>query len=545
LLFSLSLLISLTIYLFTGLNIPKNLIRVYPLLIREIWTLEIAFHYPLFAKIFRLLVIIITRSVFLFTYDYIRADGKLGYFIRLLVIFVLSIIALIYIPNIILLILGWDGLGLRSYLLVIFFGSNRSLRSGILTVLSNRVGDSFIVIAIGLSFIRTTFLPVDHISLSAIGGTLILFARFTKRAQAPFSAWLPAAIAAPTPVSALVHSSTLVTAGVYLVFSFSPTLFKIELFSSVIYYVGVSTCLLASLTALFETDLKKIIALSTLSQLGIIFFSLGLNLPWLTFFHMRIHAIFKALLFIRAGVYIINSGPQDLRYFGNIWYSIPWTRIIFVTRVLALRGLPFLSGFYSKDLIVERFLLGTKPVTTATICYMRILLTSAYSFRMLNMLLWSPIKGRSSFYVSGERDTTIFAYLPLGTLVVVGGPCLLSYSNFIRFCYTSMPFFLKVITLLLLTTSAIGGYKLRKASLARSSFSAIGWLGFINPFNAIVRLGTLGWVNEKTWIEKLSGVGRSEIYVKPSFLKFHNFRFQSLITLMGVFTLRLLAIIAW
>jgi len=540
-----TLLFWLGFYLCRGLELSSNLIRIYPLILVEIWSLEMRFHYPLFAKIFRLIVILITRSVFMFTYDYLRSEGRLGYFIILLVIFVISILALIFIPNIILLILGWDGLGLRSYLLVIFFGSNRSLRSGILTVLSNRVGDSFIIMAIGLSFIRTTFLLVDFLSLSLAGGVFILIARLTKRAQTPFRAWLPAAMAAPTPVSALVHSSTLVTAGVYLVFRFSPTLYKIEIFSSVVYFVGVCTCLLARLTALFETDLKKIIALSTLSQLGVIFFSLGINLPWLTFFHMSIHAVFKALLFIRAGIFIINSGPQDLRYIGNIWYIIPWTSIIFVTRVLALSGLPFLRGFYSKDLIVERFILSTKPLTTAVMCYFSILLTSAYSFRILNILLWSPSKGRRAFFSGGERNFTIWSYTPLGLLVVVGGPSLLSYRRTLGLWNTTMPLFLKLITVLGLTLRAIGGFKLSKAKFARVFFRNIGWLSLINPFMLRKKLGSLGWISEKTWMEKLSGVGSREVYVQPSVAKYHNFRFQGIITLIGIFTLRILALTAW
>lgn len=501
------------------------------------WTLDMRFHYPLFAKIFSLIVIVITRSVFLFTYDYLRSEGRLSYFIVLLVIFVLSILALIFIPNLILLMLGWDGLGLRSYLLVIFFGSNRSLNSGILTVLSNRVGDSFMVIAIGLSFMRTTFISIDLLSLSLAGGAFLLFARMTKRAQSPFRAWLPAAIAAPTPVSALVHSSTLVTAGVYLIFRFSPTLYKIEIFSSVAYFVGVFTCLLARLSALVETDLKKIIALSTLSQLGIIFFSLGINLPWLTFFHMNMHAAFKALLFIRAGSFIINRGPQDLRFIGNMWYSIPWTCIIFVTRVLALRGLPFLSGFYSKDLIVERFFTSTNPLSTAGICYFRVLLTSAYSFRILNILLWSPSKGSSTSFTGGERNFTISSYIPLGLLVVVGGPFLISYRYTLGLRYTTLPFFLKVLTFLGLTLRAIGGFKLSKT---RASLSRIGWLSLIHPFKLRRSVGSLGWISEKTWIEKLSGVGIRQIFLKPPVAKFHNFRFQGLITLIGIFTLRII-----
>lgn len=146
-----------------------------------------------------------------------------------------------------------------------------------------------------------------------------IVAAITKRAQLPFSAWLPAAIAAPTPVSSLVHSSTLVTAGVYLLVRFYPTLSSFSFFSFFIFYSGVMTCLMASSSALFERDLKKVIALSTLRQLGVIMMGLGLELPMLSFFHLVTHALFKALLFICAGTIIHSKGEvQDVRLMGNV-----------------------------------------------------------------------------------------------------------------------------------------------------------------------------------------------------------------------------------
>lgn len=141
----------------------------------------------------------------------------------------------------------------------------------------------------------------------------------TKRAQVPFSAWLPAAMAAPTPVSSLVHSSTLVTAGVYLIIRFYPSLRAHDYFFCFVFYFGVITCLMASFSAIYENDLKKVVALSTLSQLGVMFMALGLGFPMLAFFHLVTHALFKALLFVCAGT-IIHSmqNNQDIRLMGGI-----------------------------------------------------------------------------------------------------------------------------------------------------------------------------------------------------------------------------------
>ena len=179
---------------------------------------------------------------------------------------------------------------------------------------------------------------------------LVILAALTKRAQIPFSAWLPAAIAAPTPISALVHSSTLVTAGVYLLIRFNELLGLRE----VLFYVRVGTMFMSGLGANFEIDLKKIIALSTLRQLGVIIMALSLGLVELAYFHLLIHALFKSLLFLCAGVYIHGYGDkQDIRSLGGILECSPLVSFYFLGCSLALCGFPFLSGFYSKDLILE------------------------------------------------------------------------------------------------------------------------------------------------------------------------------------------------
>jgi NADH-ubiquinone oxidoreductase chain 5 len=170
----------------------------------------------------------------------------------------------------------------------------------------------------------------------------------------PFSRWLPAAIAAPTPVSALVHSSTLVTAGVFLLIRFYPFLHLSRFFNISILLIATCTILIAGLCATTECDIKKIIALSTLSQLGIIITSLALNLPILTFFHITTHALFKALLFIGAGTFInYHNHSQDLRWMGNLTNQIPITVACISIANLALCGFPFIAGFYSKDYIIE------------------------------------------------------------------------------------------------------------------------------------------------------------------------------------------------
>lgn len=210
----------------------------------------------------------------------------------------------------------------------------------------------------------------------------VLLARFTKSAQTPFSAWLPAAIAAPTPVSALVHSSTLVTAGVYLIIRFFSRLNLFPLFTFFCFFFGSVTCFLASMRAIFENDMKKIIALSTLRQLGIITMAVGLGEPLLAFFHLCTHALFKALLFICAGSLIhVIGGRQDIRSIGSLFYRIPITTSVLNRANLSLCGFPFLAGFYSKDRIVERFFVKEMPLFSGFIILLRICLTAIYRIR--------------------------------------------------------------------------------------------------------------------------------------------------------------------
>lgn len=239
-------------------------------------------------------------------------------------------------------LVGWDGLGVTSFLLVIYFKNRKSLGSGALTAVTNRVGDCFLLACIAALF---NGLEVSHLATMCL-----LLTSITKRAQFPFSAWLPAAIAAPTPVSALVHSSTLVTAGIYLLIRFN------TLGTEWMLVVGSITMIMAGLCACAEIDLKKVVALSTLSQLGVIVVALAIKIKDLCFFHLITHAIFKALLFMSVGMGIHSVyGSQDFRSFSGFGSVSPLPSLYLSIANISLAGLPFLSGFYSKDAILESF----------------------------------------------------------------------------------------------------------------------------------------------------------------------------------------------
>lgn len=277
--------------------------------------------------------------------------------------------------------------------MVVFYQNVKSYNAGILTVLSNRVGDVILLIVIAWIINYGSWNYIFYLELIKndycikIIRLIIILGAITKRAQIPFRSWLPAAIAAPTPVSALVHSSTLVTAGVYLLIRFNNLLLNTDSLKLLILISGL-TIFIAGISANYEFDLKKIIALSTLRQLGLIITILRIGFFDLAFFHLLTHAIFKALLFICAGIiiHIINDN-QDIRFIGGLRLYIPLTSLCLNISNLALCGIPFLAGFYSKDLILEIVRIRNLNLIIFFLYYFSTGLTVFYTIRLLMYLI--------------------------------------------------------------------------------------------------------------------------------------------------------------
>jgi len=355
--------------------------------------------------------------------SYIEGDIGKQKFLFLVLLFVISIIFMILGANIVIILLGWDGLGLVSYCLVVYYQNDSSSRAGIITVLTNRVGDVGILLSVVfiINFGRLDFLNfIFSNELLNYVGIFILMGAVTKRAQIPFSAWLPAAIAAPTPVSSLVHSSTLVTAGVYLIIRLR-IYFRNGGFSYILMFVSILTIFIAGLRANFEIDLKKIIALSTLSQLGVIILILSIGSYDLAFFHLVIHAVFKAILFLCAGIVIHGlRGGQDIRLIGvNLNLSPAISRLLILSR-LSLGGFPFLRGFYSKDLILEVIYIINNRYLYLVFIIMSTMFTVIYSLRLVFYRIWG---GNLGFTCQGYYEV-FFIVRPvflIGVFVVFFG----------------------------------------------------------------------------------------------------------------------------
>nr|YP_009387532.1 NADH dehydrogenase subunit 5 [Nauphoeta cinerea]ARS88101.1 NADH dehydrogenase subunit 5 [Nauphoeta cinerea] len=425
-------------------------------------------------------VFFISSLVILYSEDYMHGDLNMNRFIYLVLLFVTSMMFLIISPNMISILLGWDGLGLVSYCLVIYYQNVKSYNAGMLTALSNRIGDVALLMVIAwmlnfgswnyvfyLEYFKGSF-EMELIS------SLVVLAAMTKSAQIPFSSWLPAAMAAPTPVSALVHSSTLVTAGVYLLIRFSPS-FSDWLCSFLLLVSGL-TMFMAGIGANFEYDLKKIIALSTLSQLGLMMSVLSVGFAGLAFFHLLTHALFKALLFMCAGVVIHSmKDSQDIRYMGNLVMQMPLTSSCLMISNFALCGMPFLAGFYSKDIILEMVSLSYVNLLGYLLFYISTGLTVCYSFRLFYYTL-SGDYNLTSFYSLGEENIyMIIGMLGLLSMVIIGGS-VLSWMTFPSPLTIILPVWLKLMVIFVSFIGGWIGYELSKMKVTSSLMS----LEFLN-----------------------------------------------------------------
>nr|YP_009750102.1 NADH dehydrogenase subunit 5 [Enoplops potanini]QIJ46460.1 NADH dehydrogenase subunit 5 [Enoplops potanini] len=416
-------------------------------------------------------VMFISSMVIYYSDSYMEDDNNKERFLFLVLLFILSMMFMIISPNLISILLGWDGLGLVSYCLVIYFQNYKSFNAGMVTILTNRIGDVAILLGIGWMFNTGSWHYLYYNFYFSFWGSFIVFmvllAGFTKSAQIPFSSWLPAAMAAPTPVSALVHSSTLVTAGVYLLIRFNNLLLYYDM--SFFLLLSMLTMFMSGLNAMFEYDLKKIIALSTLSQLGLMMSILFMGYPIVAFFHLLTHAFFKALLFLCAGLIIhCMNDTQDIRHMGLLVYHLPYTSTCFGIANLSLCGLPFMSGFYSKDLCLDFMNMTYFNLFINMLFYISVGLTVAYSMRLVYYCLskYTSLLSCCCYY---ESLTMMRSMLFLVFMGIFGGS-MISWLIFSSPSLILMPLECKLMPLLFVVSGGWLGYELSLMYMSESIF---------------------------------------------------------------------------
>nr|YP_010352913.1 NADH dehydrogenase subunit 5 [Macrolenostreptus orestes]UOF70318.1 NADH dehydrogenase subunit 5 [Macrolenostreptus orestes] len=489
--------------------------------------MSLVFLFDWMSLLFFSVVLIISASVLYYSYYYMEGELYMSRFIMLVLLFVLSMVLVILSPSFISILLGWDGLGLVSYCLVIYYQNYKSFSAGMLTVLSNRIGDVGLLIAIGwlMSFGSWNFYSLGEFSMFNIWVVICVFvAGLTKSAQLPFSAWLPAAMAAPTPVSALVHSSTLVTAGVYLLIRFSHLLEPFLFVKKFLFFLAMFTMFLAGLGANFEMDLKKIVALSTLSQLGLMMSMVAMGNEMFAYFHLITHALFKALLFLCAGkiIHVMNSN-QDIRFMGGAVVSLPLSLMFLNSANFSLCGFPFMAGFYSKDLILEFMAYSNLNLFMLLVLYVSTLLTCMYSFRLSWYLSGGLYSGGMLFSIEDNEGgyTSPMAILFTGALVGGASFSWLLFDTPNTLVLASM---VKLMPVMLIVGGVILGlssiYKMgevRLCNVVSHSFVSLMWFmpylsGQYVIKSPLVAGDMVISYNDKTWGEFFGGQGMMKYF---------------------------------
>ncbi|MBV2165958.1 MAG: NADH-quinone oxidoreductase subunit L [Kaistella sp.] len=399
-----------------------------------------------------MMIMIITgigSLIHLYSIGYMSHDKGFHRFFSYLNLFIFSMLLLVMGSNYLILFIGWEGVGLCSYLLIGFWYTNKEYGAAARKAfIMNRIGDLGMIIGILMIAYQTN--AVDFLSVAQnsskfeLDSPVIIFITASlfigamgKSAQIPLFTWLPDAMAGPTPVSALIHAATMVTAGIYLVvrsnflFSLAPTTMDGILF------IGLLTALVAAFIGLRQNDIKKVLAYSTVSQLGFMFVALGVGAYTTAMFHLMTHAFFKALLFLGAGSVIhAMSGEQDMRFMGGLKSKIKVTHITFLIGTLAISGFPFLSGMISKDEILTN-VYGKSPVLWV-ILFLVATLTAIYMFRMYYLTFHGEFRGteEQKHHVHESPSNMTIPLIVLAVLSVVGGfinlPHFIGHGNYAK-----------------------------------------------------------------------------------------------------------------
>ena len=467
---------ALSIYIFSDVAINSNTynLKIFNWITSGGLALNWSINIDTLTSVMLVVVTSVSALVHVYSVGYMSHDPDKPRFMSYLSLFTFMMLMLVTSDNFLQLFFGWEGVGLASYLLIGFWYKKPSANSAaIKAFVVNRVGDFGLAIGIFLIFKYTgsvNFVDVfkaiptlldKNISMLGIESSLINFiciflfiGAMGKSAQIFLHTWLPDAMEGPTPVSALIHAATMVTAGVFLVVRCSPIFEYSPFVLNIIVLVGATTAFFAGTIGLVQNDIKRVIAYSTCSQLGYMFFAAGLGAYHIAIFHLFTHAFFKALLFLGAGsvIHAFND-EQDMRNMGGVWKKIPYTYSLMIIGTLALTGFPFLSGFFSKDAIIETAYSSTSFFAgyAVTIGVLTAFMTSLYSWRLIFMTFHGTFNNKN-ISLSKVHESPAVMLVPLLFLAlgaIFAGYAFKDYfigSQFIQFWNNSI-FFLKEFVL--------------------------------------------------------------------------------------------------